>query len=417
MKRAEKLAIDGGEPVLRDALPPRGLFDKREKAALDKLLDRAIEAGSAPGYNGPEEEAYCKEFSSFLGGGFADAVNSGTNAVYVALRALELPPFSEVIIPPITDPGGAMPVPLINCIPVVADAAPGSYNTGADQIAARITPRTSAILVAHISGEPVDMDPVLKLARQKSLPVVEDCAQAHGAIYRGRMVGTLGTVGAFSTMFGKHHCTGGQGGVVFTKSEDVYWKIRRHADRGKPFGLTAPGNVVAALNMNLSEIGACIGRVQLAKLPRIVAQRRKVAQRVLDGIKGLSAVFAAPPPRGAEPCYWFLKLSLRLDKLSVGKDQFCKALGAEIKVPVGPSYRHIPSEAPWFKDRRVFGVPGLPWTSPQYKGNPDKPMPTPNAIAATDASFNLHIHEGINLSQATLIAKAIAKVEAAYLKR
>lgn len=411
------LAVDGGPKAVKSPVPPRGLIDEREKAALIALFDEAIASGQAIGYNGEQEEAYCREFSELLGGGYADAVNSGTNAVYVALRALELPAFSEVIVPPISDPGGVMPVPLCNLIPVIADATPGSFNAGPDEIAARITRRTSAILVAHIAGEPVDMAPVMKLARKHGIPVIEDCAQSHGALYRGKPCGAIGMLGAFSTMHGKHHCTGGQGGVVFTKSKKLYWKIRQYADRGKPFGLpSGTRNVAASLNMNLNEISACIGRQQLKKLKTIVRRRRAVAEKVRTGIAGLQAVQAPALPRGAEPSYWFIRLALDLDKLSVGKDAFCRALSAEGVPGINPSYRHIASEFPWFQERRVFGTPGLPWTSPLYKGNPDREYPVPNVVAATDACFNVSVHEKMRVSDGAAIVKAIAKVEAAYLK-
>ena len=149
-----KLAVDGGPKVRAKPWPPRGLFGEKEKRAVAALFDRSIATGKEFGYDGAEEQAYCKEFARFLGGGYADAVNSGTSAVYVALRALELEPFTEVICPPMTDPGGVMPVPLCNCIPIPADSAPNSYNAGPDQIEARITRRTSAIIVAHIAGLP-----------------------------------------------------------------------------------------------------------------------------------------------------------------------------------------------------------------------------------------------------------------------
>jgi dTDP-4-amino-4,6-dideoxygalactose transaminase len=153
----------------------------------------------------------------------------------------------------------------------------GSYNSGPEQIEALISPLTSAILVAHIAGEPVDMTGILAVARKHNLPVVEDCAQAHGAKINGQMVGTFGDIGAFSTMSGKHHCTGSQGGVVFTKQESLYHEIRRNSDRGKPFFLpTGSSNPVASLNLNLNDIAATIGRIQLKKLPDINARRQIV---------------------------------------------------------------------------------------------------------------------------------------------
>lgn len=225
--KLEELAINGGPRVRTKPFPGRGLLGPEEKAAVDALFDEAIASGSAFGYNGPTEEAYCKEFAEFMGGGYVDAVNSGTTAVYVALRALNIEPFTEVIVSCLTDPGGMMPIVMMNCIPIIADTEPGSYNTGPKEVEELISPLTSAILVAHIGGEPVDMEGIMAIARKHNIPVVEDCAQAHGAKLNGKLVGTFGDVAAFSTMFGKHHCTGGQGGLVYTRDERLYYEARR----------------------------------------------------------------------------------------------------------------------------------------------------------------------------------------------
>ena len=191
-KALRDLALNGGSKARSEPWPERGHLGREEKAAVDALFDEAIATGRAIGYGGAPEETFCREFAEFLGGGFADAVNSGTSAVYVALRALDLPPWTEIIVGPVTDPGGIMPIPLMNCIPVVADAAPGSYNTGPEQIEACITPRTSAILVPHVLGEPADIRGIMRVAKRRGLPVVEDCAQSHGATLDGQRVGTFG---------------------------------------------------------------------------------------------------------------------------------------------------------------------------------------------------------------------------------
>ncbi|NLF93271.1 MAG: DegT/DnrJ/EryC1/StrS aminotransferase family protein [Oligosphaeraceae bacterium] len=140
MSTREKLAINGGPKAIPGPLPPRGHFGKEEQAAANRLFEKSIASGSPFGYHGEEEEQFGQEFAAFLGGGYADGVNSGTNAVYVALRALDLPPFSEVIVGAITDPGGIMPIVMNACIPVIADTAPGQYNTGPAEIAAVLTP-------------------------------------------------------------------------------------------------------------------------------------------------------------------------------------------------------------------------------------------------------------------------------------
>ena len=414
MKDDWKLAVDGGAPVRSAPWPRRCLFGMEEKQAAIDVFDRAIEAGEAFGYNGPEEQAYCAEFSAFLGGGYADAVNSGTTAVHVALRALEIEPFTEIVVPPITDPGGVMPVPLMGCIPVPADTAPGSYNTDAERIAARLTPRTRAILVAHIAGIPCDMDPILELARARGLPVVEDCAQAHGAVYRGRPVGTLGDIAAFSTMYGKHHATGGQGGIVFTRDEQRYRKIRWMSDRGKPFGLP-PGsdNVVAALNLNSDELACAIGRVQLRKLPGFLARRQRFATSLSQACRKLETVRVLNAPPDCENACWFLFFRLDIARLHCDKAAFVAAVRAE-GIPCETSYLHTPAIAEWCRARRVFGSSGFPWTDPQYGGDARAVYDLPNALATDAAHFRMGIHENCGETEVADIAAAFAKVEHVY---
>lgn len=388
------LALHGGAPVRATPFPQRGNIGPEDKAAVDALMDRAIATGIAPGYNGDEENAYCAEFAAYMGGGYVDAVNSGTSAIYVALKALNLPPFSEVIVAAVTDPGGMMPIPLLNLIPVVADTEPGSYNSGPAQIEPLISPLTSAIVVAHIAGEPVDMPGIMALARRHHLPVIEDCAQAHGAKLHGQMVGSFGDVGAFSTMSGKHHCSGSQGGLVFTTDEARYHEIRRHSDRGKPFFLPAgASNPVAGLNLNLNDFAAAIGRVQLRKLPEINARRRAIAHALGEGLDGLATVSLPALLPGAEPVYWFLRLHFHPAAASCDKATYTRALAAE-GLPINPSYRAaLPHTQEWFRERRVFGLPGYPWASPDYRGNPHRHFPCPNAHAVMETDFNVQLHE------------------------
>jgi dTDP-4-amino-4,6-dideoxygalactose transaminase len=293
------------------------------------LFERAIATGVAPGYNGDQETAYCDEFAAHMGGGYADAVSSGTAGVYVALRALDLEPFTEVIVGAVTDPGGLMPVPLLNLIPMIADTEPGSYNSGPEQIRELISPRTSAILIAHIAGEPADVPGIVALAQEHDIPVIEDCSQAHAATIDGRYVGSFGDIAAFSTMFGKHHSTGGQGGIVFTREEALYQAIRRASDRGKPFFLPSGStNAIASLNQNLNELSAAIGREQLKKLPHIVSRRRAIVSELAAGIAGLSTVSIPAPIAGAQPSYWFLRMRFHADKVACDKEAFCQAFSA-----------------------------------------------------------------------------------------
>ncbi len=407
----EKLAIDGGTKAVNFTLKGRFHFGKEEKAAADRLFDESIRSGNAFGYNGPEEEAFGKEFAAFLGVKYADGVNSGSNAVFVALRSLDLPPFSEVIVSPVTDPGGIMPIVMLNCIPVVADSVPGAYNTGAAQVEARITPLTKAIVVAHIGGEPADIEGILKVAKKHNLPVVEDCAQSHGARLHGKYVGTFGTYGSFSLMFGKHFCTGGQGGAVVCSEDELYWRERRAADRGKPFNLPGQTNVWPSLNCNMDELHAAIGRAQLKKLPGIIARRQNFVKLLKDrGIGKLASVSIPKLLPGAECTYWWWRLGFNAANMKCTKEKFCEAMRAE-----GVSCFDYSCARPylmeWFQNRETKH----PWNNPLYRGKVE-PVCCPNAEKATAECFNMHVFESWGEEEADAFIHAFEKVTKALEK-
>lgn len=413
----ERPAMEGGEKVRTTPWPARRLFVEEEKAAAMALFDRCIGAAEPIGYNGPEEKAYCEEFSALLGGGFADAVNSGTNALFVALASLDLPPYSEVIVPPITDAGGVMPVALLNCIPVPADCAPGGFNAGPDEIEARITERTRAIVVMHAAGLPLEMEGVMEVARRHNLPVVEDCAQAHGSTFNGRAVGTFGSAAAFSTMFGKTHAFGGQGGVVFTTDETRWQRIRELSDRGKPCGRPeGVRNVVATLNFSTDELHATIGRAQLKKLPSMMNRRRDIGNRIAEACRNLEAIRMVEGLPGTDPVYWFLVFRFPEERFTVGKEEFVSALRAE-GVPFEANYNFLPMQYSWAREHHCLGTSGHPWNAPQYTGDPDATYPTPVAEAMIRDHFRLTIHEGIDHESVHHVIQALEKIEAHFLKK
>ena len=410
----EKLAVNGGPKAVAAPLKGRFHFGKEEKEAAMRLFDQCIATGNAISYNGPEEEAFGKEFAAFMGGGFADGVSSGTNAVFTSLRALELKPFSEVIVGSVTDPGGMMPIVMNNCIPVVADTMPGCYNIGPEQVEARITPRTAAIIVPHIGGEPADIKGIMEVADRHGLPVIEDCAQSHAASVDGKYVGSFGTYGAFSIMFGKHFCSGGQGGVVFSKTEDLYWRGRRAADRGKPFGIQNPcGNVLVTLNSNMDELGAAIARAQLKKLPSIVARRQAFAELLkAKGLNDLKTVSVPVIPAGNKHSYWWFRLGVNLNALNCTRDQYFDALAAE-GVNIGRDYKAArPVNNPWYKNR----ANSHPWNNPLCQGDPCREFPCPNADKAMEDNFILYIYESWGEEEAEMIMEAFRKVDAAFAK-
>jgi perosamine synthetase len=400
--------VNGGSRVRTKPWPRRRHYDARERRAVIKLLNKEISTGVAVFYGGPEEDAYCTAFAKYLGGGYADAVNSGSNAVYIALRALGVEPGSEVIVPPVTDAGGTMPVALNLCIPVPSDSSPGSIMPTARQIEKVISNRTSAIVVAHLGGHPVDMDPILDLAAARGIPVVEDCAQAQGALYHGRMAGSIGAISAFSTMFGKQHATGGQGGVIFTKDPILYARAKQIADRGKSLnGFGATSNVVGSMNFNQDELSMAIGRVQLEKLPAAVHHRRSFAALVQAGLSEVAGVELIGDPPGCESSYWFLMVRIDPAIVSCDSHVFTIALMAEGIEGVHAGLSVYPTDQPWHRNAAVFGKSGLPWSLIQER---PRQYALPNAHEANARMVRIEIHESLGAREAHDLVRAIRKI-------
>ena len=262
-----RLAIDGGEPVRRAAMPPRIQVDQRELDAVTRLFrDRMQEGGAFDRYDGPEVDTYERELAAYFGVDYVTCVSAGTAAVHSAIGALDLEPGSEVLVSSFTDPGSVMPLLFQQLVPVFVEHDFETFLMSPDGIRAAITPYTKAIIVAQLHGYVADMDAINAIAAKHGLTVIGDVSQAHGSTYRGSRSAPFGDIGAMSLMSGKHMVAGGQGGMVATNDEAVYWAAKRFADRGKPFGQTATTNTGIGLNYRMHELEAAMGRIQLGKL-------------------------------------------------------------------------------------------------------------------------------------------------------
>ena len=408
------LAIDGGSPVRAELFPTRLIVGEEEIDALHELLEKERTTGGGfDRYGGEHVDAYEREFAAYHGVKYATATSSGTAAVHTALGALRLNIAREVISSPITDPGAVAPILWCNCIPIFADADPATMNVDPASIEERISDRTAAIVVGHIAGQPADMDPIMDVARAHSIPVIEDCSQAHGATYNGHLVGTMGDIGVFSLMGGKHHTAGGQGGMVITNDEGLYWNAKRFADRGKPFNSLEDRNLFLGLNYRMTEIEAVIGRVQLEKLGSVIGTRRQLAAALEERIRGLEAVCLGEVLPGAVSSYWLLLLKVDTSQLTVSKGRFAAALKAE-GVPVDPHYDWIIYETPWFRHRATYGHSECPWACPHYGKPVHYEGSCPGARAAVDAHMVMHWHEGYTMREVEDLGQALAKVERAY---
>lgn len=366
---------------------------------IDEVLDYYGARQLDPGYQDVFEERYCQAFAEWMGGGYADAVATGTAALYVAIAALDLPKGSEVLVSPITDPGTISAIILNGLKPRLVDAMPDSFNTSARQIAERLIPETSAILIVHAAGDAVDLDPVMALARERGLRVIEDCSQSHGAVYGGRKVGRFGDIAAFSTMYRKASIAGSCGGVVYTENEDLYHCALAHADRGKPrwikgFDDRNPGKFLfPALNLHTDELSCGIGLASLARLEETRAKRVAFADELMGLIKAGSTV-CRPSDVNADSSPFIYLVFVDESKLQVDKRAFAEAVRAE-GIGLNPHYRYLVADWPWVQ----------PYLADRFD--------CPNARAARDQSFALYLNENYGLREAEDTAAAIAKVEAA----
>ena len=193
-----------------------------DRAAVARVLDRGVLSGAGA----PEMRALEAEFAAAVGARFCLATNSGTSALHVALAAAGVGPGDEVIVPALGFIATAQAVLHAGATPVFADVDPATYNIDVADAARRVNPRTRAIVPVHLHGLPADMDGIAALGRQAGLTVVEDAAQAHGALYKGRAVGTLGAMGAFSLNSTKN-LPAGEGGLFVTDSEELYARAAR----------------------------------------------------------------------------------------------------------------------------------------------------------------------------------------------
>ena len=260
-------------------MPPRLALGEREREMVISVLDYYRERNLDPGYEGHFEKLYVRAFTEMMGGGYADAVATGTSALYIAMAALDLPKGSEVIVSPITDPGSLAAIVLNGLKPRLADTQLGSYNMGVEQFTARITPNVTGALIVHAGGKAAEVDKIVETARAHGIKILEDCAQSHGALLHGKPIGTFGDIAAFSTMYRKAHMTGPSGGVVFTRDPDLFRRAVAHADRGKPrwredFSDRDPSSYLfPALNHNTDEISCAIGLASLARLRGTIIAR------------------------------------------------------------------------------------------------------------------------------------------------
>ena len=324
-------------------------------------LAEAIRSGTLTSTKGNFTRRFEQRFAALCGTKHSWACASGSAAVHVAVAAVDPEPGDEIVTTAITDMGALAPILYQGAIPVFADVDPRTCNITADSIRARLSPRTKAIVVTHLFGNPCEMRDILMLARERGLPVIEDCAQAPLARADGRPVGTLGAIGCFSLQQGKHITTG-EGGIVVTNDAEYSRRSFLFINKAWGYGDAKPDHYFLALNYRLSELQGAVALAQLEKLEGSVRQRQRMAARLtglLQGVPGIETPWVAP---GNEHVYW--KYCLRVDSKVVpgGSPELGRRL-KERGIASAPRYIQKPAfQCAIFQEQRTFGRSRWPFT-------------------------------------------------------
>jgi dTDP-4-amino-4,6-dideoxygalactose transaminase len=305
-----------------------------------EAVSRVLLAGRVNYWTGQEGRAFEREFAAWCGTPHAVALTNGTLALDAALAALRIGPGDEVVVTPRSFMASASCVVNAGATPVFADVNRASGNLDAETVRAVLTPATKAVLAVHLAGWPCEMDDLAALCKQHGLALIEDCAQAHGATYRGRSVGSIGDIGAWSFCQDKIITTGGEGGMVTTRDEALWRAVWSLKDHGKSWEAVherkhPPGfrwlHESFGHNWRMLEVQAAIGRIQLARLPAWSERRRTVAGRIAKACGAFDALRVPEPPAHVRhACYrQYVYVEPAKLKPGFGRDRIVEAVLAE----------------------------------------------------------------------------------------
>lgn len=289
----------------------------------------------------PEEESFVARFedafAEYTGRQYVLAINSGTSANEAALVAAGVEPGDEVICPPCSFIASSLAVVAVGAIPVFADVDPRALHLTAESLEAALTPRAKAVVVVHLWGMPADLDPILEVANRHDLAVIEDCAQAYGAQYQGRMVGTFGDTACYSLQQSKH-ISSGEGGIVTTEDPDSYLRAALYSNCGMPticlrYGVARPqaepvagvptrGHFAFGHNYRMTELQGAVNLVQLGKIEQFSARRRESVQIIEEGFAGVPGLCLAPRRVEDQPNFWVYPLSLDPEQTDMAAEEF-----------------------------------------------------------------------------------------------
>jgi dTDP-4-amino-4,6-dideoxygalactose transaminase len=367
--------------MLNTPFPPWPSFSEDEAQAVARVL----RSNRVNYWTGDEGRAFEAEFAAWAGVPHAIALNNGTVALEAALRALGIGPGDEVIVTPRSFIASVSCVTFVGATPVFADVDRDTQNLSAATVAPRLTPRTRAIIPVHLAGMPCDMGGLMDLAAAHNLRVIEDCAQAHGAKYQGRSVGSIGHIGAWSFCQDKIMTTGGEGGMVTTSDQELWSRMWSYKDHGKSWSAVYERNHEPGFrwlhesfgtNGRMLEMQAVIGRIQLAGLADAVSRRQANATAIWNAGRRLSGLRVPDVPAWAEHAAYRAYLFVEPGALASGWSR--GRVVAEIVERGVPCYTGSCSE---IYLEKAFDGTGI---------RPSKPLPVAKELGETSVMFLVH---------------------------
>lgn len=332
-------------------------FDDR---ALDNLR-RVLDSGTLTATKGTMTPDLERRFADMLGVTHAIACSSGSAAVHAAVAALDLEPGTEVITTSVTDMGALAPILFQGLVPVFADVDPVSGNVTWETIEQAWSPRTGAVVVTHLFGNPAEAAMIRERAAARGAVVIEDAAQAFLARSEGRMVGTMGQLGCFSFQQGKH-ITSGEGGMVVTDDDELAHAVRLFVNKSWPYGDPDPDHRMLGLNYRITELQSAVLLAQLDHLEEFVAHRQELAAQFGARVGDLPGIVLPRLRPEDRHVFWRYPLVVDRDALPGGVDLIAKEFRAR---GVGAAPRYIGKPAfrcGVFADRRTFGTSSWPFT-------------------------------------------------------
>ncbi|MGC1381407.1 MAG: DegT/DnrJ/EryC1/StrS family aminotransferase [Candidatus Baltobacteraceae bacterium] len=371
-------------------------------------VSAALRSGTLTSTKGSFVSSLESRFATMLGVKHAYACSSGTAAIHCAIAAIDPEPGDEIITTPITDMGALAPILYQGAIPVFADVDPATCNVTAETVAQRISPRTKAILVTHLFGNPCEIDAIVELGDRAGIPVIEDCAQAFLAASHGNFVGTVGKIGCFSLQQGKHITTG-EGGLVVTNDDDLARRIFLFINKAWGYGDPNPDHYFLALNYRMSELCGSVATAQLSKLPTAVARRRMLAELLTERLRGVSGIETPVVADGALHSYW--KYCVRaVEPLSVDAVVEIAGMLRERGIVSAPRYIQKPAfMCEVFQKKKTFGNSGFPFTLAREEAIDYDPARFPGTTRALERLLVVPWNDRYNEDDVAYIGDAIAR--------